>query len=107
MGVETSGLTSLSLTSAAVVLMLWGALWALRRRRGGAASPRDCAVLRSLALGPRERLLVVRVGTRHLVLGVGSAAVSLLCELEEPLPSLDHEKFTEAMRKAMKTWRGA
>ena len=107
MPVDTSGLASLSLTSVAVILLLWGAIWALRRLRPGAASPRDCAVLRSLALGPRERLLVVRVGTRHLVLGVGSASVSLLCELEEPLPAPDNETFTEAMRKAMKTWRRA
>lgn len=107
MGAETSGLASLSLTSAAVILMLWGALWALRRLRGGAASPRDCTVLRSLTLGPRERLLVVRVGARHLVLGVGSASVSLLCELEEPLPPPDGEKFAEVMRKAIRPWRGA
>lgn len=103
---DTGGLAALSLTSATVVLALWGAIWVLRRLRGGAVSPRDCAVLRTLALGPRERLLVVRVGTRHLVLGVGSAAVSLLCELEEPLPAADNETFTEAMRKAM-TWRRA
>lgn len=107
MGVETSGLASLSLTSAAVVLMLWGALWVLRRLRGSAPAARDCTVLRSLALGPRERLIVVRVGARHLVLGVGSAAVSLLCELEEPLPAADGERFTEAMRKAVKSWRRA
>jgi flagellar protein FliO/FliZ len=102
------GLASLSLTSAVVVLLLWGALWALRRLRGGAAwAARDCAILRSLALGPRERLLVVRVGTKHLVLGVGSAAVSLLCELEEPLPppTADNPRFKAALSQAMKTWR--
>lgn len=109
MPIEGESLASLSLTSAAIVLLLWGALWALRRLRPGAAATRDCAVLRSLALGPRERLLVVRVGTRHLVLGVGSAAVSLLCELAEPLPppDLGAEKFAEAMRKAIRSWRGA
>lgn len=107
MGVETGSLASLSLTSAAVVFILWGALWVLRRMRGGAGAARDCAVLRTLALGPRERLIVVRVGARHLVLGVGSSAVSLLCELEEPLPAADGETFTEAMRKAMKPWRRA
>ena len=38
----------------------------MRRMRPGMPAMldnRDCSVLRSLALGPRERLLVVRVGT--------------------------------------------
>jgi len=67
----------------------------------------DCTVVRSLALGPRERLLVVRVGTKQLVVGVGSAAVSLLCELDEPLPQgpAADQKFGEAIRKAVGRWR--
>ncbi|HZU88098.1 MAG TPA: flagellar biosynthetic protein FliO [Stellaceae bacterium] len=108
MPIGGDGLASLSLTSAVVILVLWGALWALRRLRGVAPwTARDCAVLRSLALGPRERLLVVRVGTRHLVVGVGAAAVSLLCELDEPLPppSADDPRFKAALSQAMKTWR--
>lgn len=110
MPVEGDGLTSLSLTIATVVLLLWGALWALRRLRPGAAlGGRDCAVLRSLALGPRERLLVVRVGGKQLVVGVGAAAVSLLCELDEQLPPTApaDDKFAEAIKRAMKPWRGA
>ena len=76
--------TSLTLALGAIVLILWGVLWFVRRLRPGAAGAGpDCAILRSLALGPRERLVVVRVGNRHLVVGVGSASVSLLCELDE------------------------
>lgn len=109
MPIEGESLASLSLTSAAIIVLLWGAIWALRRLRGGAASPRDCAVLRALPLGPRERLLVVRVGARHLVVGVGSSSVSLLCELAEPLPSPTPGEagFADAVRKAIGTWRGA
>lgn len=110
MPVETDSLASLSLTIAAIVVLLWGALWAVRRLRPGAAwgGARDCAVLRTLALGPRERLLVVRVGQRQLVLGVGTASVSLLCELQEPLLSAGpaDDRFAAAVRKAMKPWRG-
>jgi flagellar protein FliO/FliZ len=109
---DVDDLTSLSLTIAILVLLLWGAIWLVRRMRPGAVSlwdGRDCAVIRSLALGPRERLVVVRVGSRQLVVGVGSASVSLLCELDEPLPpaggAVDH-KFGEAIRKAVGRWRG-
>jgi flagellar protein FliO/FliZ len=106
---DTDSLTSLSLTIGMIVLVLWGAVWMVRRMRPGAAmwDARDCTVVRSLALGPRERLLVVRVGTRQLVVGVGSGAVSLLCELDEPLPHgpAADQKFGEAIRKAVGRWR--
>lgn len=87
MAYGADGLASLVLTAAAVAALLWFALLALRRLRPGgvAAGAGDCRILRSLAIGPRERILVVAVGSRQLVVGVGSAAVSLLCELDEPL----------------------
>jgi flagellar protein FliO/FliZ len=106
---ETDGLASLSLAIGGIVTLLWGAVWALRRVRSGADTwgARDCAIVRSIALGPRERLVVVRVGARHLVIGVGSAAVSLVCELDEPLPPVApaNEKFSNVIRKAAERWR--
>jgi flagellar protein FliO/FliZ len=105
-----SGLASLSLTIGLIVVLLWGAVWALRRLRPGAGpAGGDCAVVRALPLGPRERLLVVRVGDKHLVVGVGAAAVSLLCELPGPLPPTPaiNPSFAAAVSKAMKSWRDA
>jgi len=105
---EADGLASLSLAIGVIVLLLWGGMWALRRMRPSAPvwGARDCSIVRSVTLGPRERLVVVRVGTRHLVVGVGSAAVSLLCELDEPLAPIApaNAKFGEAIRKAMERW---
>ena len=105
---EPDGLASVSLALVVLAALLWGALWALRRARPNYAvwGPGDCTIIRSLALGPRERLLVVRVGTRHLVVGVGSAAISLLCELDEPLAPIASAdgKFGQAIRKAIKRW---
>ena len=107
---EADGLTSLSLAIGVIVVLLWAAVWAARRMRPNSAiySGRDCAILRSLALGPRERLIVVRVGAKHLVVGVGSAAISLICELDEPLPPIPpaNMKFGEAVRKAVERWHG-
>jgi flagellar protein FliO/FliZ len=100
---------SLSLTLGVIVLLLWGGIWAMRRMRPGAGfgHSRDCTILRSLALGPRERLVVVQVGARNLVIGIGSASVSLLCELQEPLPdTLGDDRFAETIRKTMGRWRG-
>jgi flagellar protein FliO/FliZ len=107
---DADSLSSLSLTIGLIVVLLWGAVWLMRRMRPGMAvlDSRDCSVVRSLALGPRERLVVVRIGGRHLVVGVGSASVSLLCELDEPLPqgAAGDRNFGEAIRKAVGKWRG-
>ena len=104
---DTVGLDSLSLTLGVIVLVLWGGIWAMRRLRPGTlGNARDCSIVRSLALGPRERLLVVQVGARHLVIGVGSASVSLLCELDGPLPPAARDvRFAETMRKTLGRWR--
>jgi flagellar protein FliO/FliZ len=102
------GLASLSLAIGIIALLLWGALWAVRRARpnGVMWSGGDCRIVRALALGPRERLLVVRVGSKQLVVAVGSAAISLLCELDEPLPPIPpaNARFGEAVRKAIERW---
>ena len=106
---DADGVGSLSLTLGVIVLLLWGGIWAVRRMRPGSSpgNARDCAVLRSLALGPRERLLVIQVGSRQLVIGIGSASVSLLCELEEPLSAVtSDDRFSDAVRKAVGRWRG-
>jgi flagellar protein FliO/FliZ len=87
-GYGADGLASLSLAAAAVALLLWVALLGLRRWRPVGAAERggDCRVLRSLAIGPRERILIVLIGSRQFVIGAGGGAVSLLCELDEKLP---------------------
>lgn len=106
---DALGFDSLTLTLGAVVLLLWGGVWAVRRMRPGAGSnaARDCAIVRSLALGPRERLLVVRIGARQLVIGVGASAVSLLCELDAPLTEMAAgDRFGAAIKKAAERWRG-
>ncbi len=106
---DADGLGSLSLTLGVIVLLLWGGIWAMRRMRPGIAlgNARDCAILRSLALGPRERLVVVQVGARQLVIGIGSASVSLICELDERLPArVNEDRFGEAIKNAVGRWRG-
>ncbi len=106
---EAGGLGSLSAATGVIVVLLWVALWAIRRARpnGLAARNEDCKILRALALGPRERLLVVSIGPKQFVLGVGSGAISLLHELNEPLSPIAPASvgFGEVMRKARERWR--
>jgi flagellar protein FliO/FliZ len=107
---ETDGLASLSLGLCVIVVLLWAALWALRRARPSGVTSRnpDCKIMRSLPLGPRERLLVVSIGSKQLVVGIGTAAISLLCELDEPLSPIvpANAGFADAVRKARERWHG-
>ena len=68
----------------AVLAMIPGSLWLMKRLqtlRPGAPA-RQLEILDQLALGPRERVLLVRVQGRVLVLGTTAQQVTLLGEAE-------------------------
>ncbi|MDE2167723.1 MAG: flagellar biosynthetic protein FliO [Alphaproteobacteria bacterium] len=94
-----------------VVVALAGLLWLLRRRFGPIGLAKiDCAVMGALAVGPRERLVVVRVEGRRLLLGVTGSAIGLLCELPETAASLQMSApagFGVALAQAFDRWRGS
>ena len=75
---------SLALTF--VFLLLWAALWYLRKRRGIAFSTGRAhkGLLESrgkLALSAQHAVHLVRVGDRDLVLAVHPSGITLLCDL--------------------------
>ena len=81
--------TTWSLLMLVVVLALIPAsLWVMKRlqtlRPGGA--PRQLEIIDQLPLGPRERVVLVRVQGRVLVLGATAQQITLLGEAGEPLP---------------------
>lgn len=104
--------------SVAVVLLLGGAFWLLRRygassRLLGAGGP--IQVLGRRPLGARQELWVVAVGRRALVLGSTSSGLSTLSEIthpdelaalraEAPERRADSERkaFADSLRKEMK-----
>ncbi|MFP2770594.1 flagellar biosynthetic protein FliO [Oceanisphaera sp. KMM 10153] len=67
------------------VILLLG--WVLRRLRGASllGGSRQLKIVTSLALGQRERLLVVQVGEEQRLLGVTAQQISDLGKLEQPL----------------------
>ena len=45
-------------------------------------------------------------GLQTMVIGIGSASVSLICELDETLPAaIGDDRFGEAIKKAVERWR--
>lgn len=63
--------------------------WLAKRMPGIGAAGNTSAlrVVGSLALGPRERVVVVAVGQTQLLLGVGAGGTRTLHTLAEPLPA--------------------
>jgi len=77
---------------AMVVGLILALGWLAKRMPGfrGASANSALRVVGSLALSPRERLVVVAVGDTQLVLGVGAGGTRTLHTLGEPLPVAGH-----------------
>lgn len=66
-----------------VVVFALAALWWVMRRQGGRGSAAGPArIVQVMAVGPRERILIVDHDTQRLMLGVTPTAISLLAHLE-------------------------
>ena len=92
---------------ALVLVLFFLLLRVLRRMQPGLAAGRaDLRVVASLALSPRERLLLVQVGEQQLLLGAGAQGLQCLHVLPQPLPARPGggpgavAPFTEWLRKA-------
>ena len=75
-----------------VVGLILALAWLAKRMPGvGAVTAGNPAlrVVGSLALGPRERVVVVEVGQTQLLLSVGAGGTRALHTLAEPLPATD------------------
>lgn len=71
-----------------VVGLILALAWLARRMPGlgGAGTSPALRIVGSLALGPRERVIVVAVGDTQLLLGVGAGGTRTLHTLSAPLP---------------------
>jgi flagellar protein FliO/FliZ len=96
----------LALSLTAIVALIIAVSWALKRLKLGAARGRgDIAVIDQLALGPRERIVLLRVGESQVLLGIGAGGVVGLTPLESPIAvrnAPDGPAFAERLRDFMK-----
>jgi len=79
-------LFALVLVVGLILLLSWLAKRVPGLGGGGVANP-ALRIVGSLALGPRDRLVVVEVGETQLLLGVGAGGTRTLHTLEQPLPT--------------------
>ena len=99
------------INTALSLLLIIGAImalaWLLSKLQGGRSNNGGLInVLASHALGTKERLLLVEVGGRQIIVGVTASQISTLHVLEEPLnietASLERGNFGERLKKAIK-----
>jgi flagellar protein FliO/FliZ len=85
-GLGLAPLVQVAAALALVVLVIFAIAWLLRRLQGGgAAGVGQMKLVAGLALGPRERVLLVEVGGTQLLLGVTPTQITRLHEFPEPV----------------------
>ncbi|GAA4496625.1 flagellar biosynthetic protein FliO [Pseudaeromonas paramecii] len=97
----TGGLASWLLSCALVIGLILALGWLLKKTRlNTRLTGSGLKVVASLALGYKERLLVVQVGQQQLLIGATPQQISLLCQLDEPLAP--NAPFAQQLRKVLK-----
>ena len=73
------GLLEVTLALVAIVALIAGLAWVMKRMRGiGIAGHDRIQVLSERAMGPKERCVLVRVGNTDILVGVASGSVTAL-----------------------------
>jgi flagellar protein FliO/FliZ len=90
-----------------VLIIIAGLSWLVKRVNGAnLGMRRGFQALATMSLGPKERMVLLQVGGRYLLLGVGVGSVNLLCDYGEQLPQ-DFEQgnkpsFSELLKSAVR-----
>ena len=106
-----SSLAQLTLSLLAIVVLIVAISWLLKRFK--VALPRgsaDMAILDQVAVGPRERIVLVRVGDAQVLVGIGAGGVVALTPLASPVSlqmAAPTAPFAERLREMMKRPGGA
>ena len=89
-----------------VLLIIGGLFWLLRRLQGGGFSLQSgMRFISGMSMGSRERLVLVEVGGRYLLLGVTATQINLLCDYGDTMPpgfdTVNKPSFGKALQSAM------
>jgi flagellar protein FliO/FliZ len=107
---SVGSLTQLTLSLLAVVALILAIGWVMKRFKLGALrSSADSAVLDELKVGPRERIVLVRIGETQVLVGIGAGGIVPLTPLATPivLKAAAVPAFAERLRDLMKRPGGA
>lgn len=92
----------------ALILLL---AWLVHKTRvlgglqGMSGGPASLQIVATLSLGMKEKIAVVQAGDKQLVVGITAQQITLLKELDEPLPVSQTEpvSFADLLKKAIRS----
>ncbi len=105
-----SGIGQVMLALVLVLAAVFAVAWLIKRMRGfTAGGAHGIEVVSQAAVGPKERVVIVRVAGARLLLGVAAGQVNLLqtlpAEPESALPPVNNPpvppRFTELLRRSL------
>jgi flagellar protein FliO/FliZ len=103
---SVGSVAQLSLSLIAIVALILAISWALKRLKlAGPRSSGEIAVIDQLSVGPRERIVLVRVGESQVLVGIGAQGLVPLTPLPSPIVlkgSTPAPAFADRLRELMK-----
>jgi flagellar protein FliO/FliZ len=103
--VSVSSALQLTLSLAAVVGLIFAITWVLKRFKiAGPRGSGGIAVIDELTVGPRTRIVLVRVGESQVLVGVGANGLVALTPLAMPIvmaPAAAAPVFADRLREFM------
>jgi flagellar protein FliO/FliZ len=107
--VDAGGLVRVCLSLAVVIALIFAAGWVLRRLQGGGVrAGGHLRCIESVAVGLKERIVLVDAGGRQMLLGVAPGNVRTLHVFDEPIAAAAPSVVSPsaAFRTVFAQWRG-
>ena len=103
---SAGSVTQLCFSLLAIVALIIAVSWLLKRlKMAGPRGRGEIAVVDELALGPRERVVLLRVGEAQVLIGIGAGGVVGLTPLAAPIAikaGMGAPVFADRLREFMK-----
>jgi len=98
---DTMGtMVSLGIGLIAVIAIIYGCAWIIRRMNGMTGMNNDAIkVVSVMALGARERLALIEVGGQQILLGITPTAIRTLHVFDEPVVDANNPPSGEFARR--------
>ncbi len=108
--VDAGGLVRVCLSLAVVIALILGAGWVLRRLQGGGVrAGGNLRCIESVAVGMKERVVLVEAGGTQMLLGVAPGSVRTLHVFASPIAATTPNAVSPAaaFKTVLAQWRGA
>ncbi|MGM9452495.1 flagellar biosynthetic protein FliO [Legionella bozemanae] len=91
-----------------VLLLIIALSWVVKRLHGiQMGSAKGFQSIASMILGPKEKITLLKVGARYLLIGSGSGQITLLYDFGEQLPtgfdSINKTSFADLLKSVAKS----